>query len=108
MQRKKCSRVECSLNLRDLEKRMETDTRALEVVCKHFRNECGDATIANLRKRLNKAHVENHRLRKKALQLSSHLERESSCRAILNTLISILLRRMDSVLDSAQRRIGDE
>ncbi len=86
---------------------LETHTRALEVVCKHFRDECGDATIANLRKRLNKAHVENHRLRKKALQLSEQLTVERACRAIVSELLTLLLKRMDSVLSSALDRIAD-
>ena len=48
--------------------KMETHTRALELVCSHFRNEFSTQEIASLRKRLNCAHVQNHRLRKKALQ----------------------------------------
>ena len=87
---------------------MDESTRALETVCKHFRNECGDATIANLRKRLNRAHVENHRLRKKALQLSEQLAVERSCKAILTEIIAVLLKRMDSVLESARGQIANE
>ena len=88
---------------------MEPDTRVLEVVCKHFKAECGDETIGNLRKRLNKAHVQNHRLRRKALQLENLLKLERSCRAISNSVLTALLRRMDSLLDQQHAdRIGDD
>ena len=88
---------------------METNTRALEAVCKHFKAECGDVTIGNLRKRLNKAHVQNHRLRKKALQLENLLKLERSCRAISNSVLTALLRRMDSLLDQQHSdHIADE
>ena len=82
---------------------METDTRPLEIVCRHFRDECGDATIANLRRRLNRTHVQNHRLRKKALQLSEQLAVERSCRAVVSELLTVLIRRMDSVLTARDR-----
>ena len=81
---------------------------ALELICKHFRNECGDETIGNLRKRLNKAHVQNHRLRKKALQLENLLKLERSCRAISNTLLTSLITRMDSLLAEHEDRIERE
>ena len=84
---------------------MEDNTRALEVVCKHFRNECADKTIVNLRKRLNRAHVQNHRLRKKALQLDSLLRLERSCRAISNTVLASIITRMDSLLAEHEDRI---
>ena len=87
---------------------MDVNTRALETVCQYFRKECGDETIANLRKRINRAHVENHRLRKKALQLSEQLAIERSCKAILRELIAVLLKRMDSALESARGQIANE
>ena len=88
-------------------KPMVREMEALEVVCKHLRNECEDVTVRNLRLRLNAAHVSNHRLRKKASQLSEQLATERSCKAILNELLVVLLRRMDSVLSSARDRIED-
>ena len=87
---------------------MEPDTRVLEVVCKHFKAECGDEAIGNLRRRLNKAHVQNHRLRKKTLQLENLLRLERSCRAISNSVLTSLLTRMDSLLERHSDRIEDE
>ena len=87
---------------------METDTRALEVVCKHFKAECGDKTIGDLRRRLNKAHVQNHRLRKKSLRLENLLKLERSCRDISNSVLTALLTRMDSVLAEHEDRIASE
>lgn len=87
---------------------MEDNTHVLEVVCKHFRNECADKTIVNLRKRLNRAHVQNHRLRKKALQLDSLLRLERSCRAITNNVITTMFTRMDSALSEHEDRIERE
>ena len=87
---------------------MEPNTRALEVVCKHFKAECGNKAIGDLRRRLNKAHVQNHRLRKKALQLENLLRLERSCRAISNSVLTALLTRMDSVLAEHEDRIADE
>ena len=86
---------------------MEESTRALDTVCKHFREECGDEAIRNLRRRLNAAHVANHRLRKKALQLNEQLAIERSCRAVVSELLATLLRRMDSVLNSVQDHTAD-
>jgi hypothetical protein len=74
---------------------MEESIQSLEVVCKHLRNECGDDTILSLRRRLNNAHVSNHRLRKKALQLSEQIAVERSCRAILTELLANIVKRMD-------------
>ena len=82
---------------------METDTQPLEIVCRHFRDACGDATIVNLRRRLSRAHVQNHRLRKKALQLSEQLTIERSCRAVVSEILTVLIRRMDSVLTVRDR-----
>ena len=48
---------------------MESNTQALEIVCKHFSTEYGDQTIADLRKQKAKAHAANYRLRKKVAQL---------------------------------------
>ena len=86
---------------------MDESTRALETVCRHFQHECGDETIRSLRRRLNAAHVSNHRLRKKTLQLSEQLDVERSCRAVVTELLTMLLKRMDSVLSSARDRIAD-
>ena len=77
---------------------METDTRALEVVCQHFRKEFHDETICNLRKRLNCAHVQNHRLRNKAQQLETQLKIERSCRAILDSVVLLLIKRVRDVV----------
>ena len=44
---------------------METNTQSLEVVCKYFLTECGNSEIQSLRKRINRAHVANSRLRQK-------------------------------------------
>ena len=41
---------------------MEENTKALEVVCQHFKTEYSDETIENLRKRLAKAYKRNSSL----------------------------------------------
>ena len=81
--------------------------RVLEVVCNHFRTECGDESLTKLRRRLNNAHVANHRLRKKALQLETQMKLERSARAILNEVVSSLIMRMDLLLDFDQDRTAD-
>ena len=87
---------------------MESNTRPLEMVCRYFRRECGDKTIDNLLKRLNRAHVANHRLRKKALQLEAQVILERSCRALLNNMLIEVTLRMDSLLAEHSDRIADE
>ena len=86
---------------------MENHTRALEVVCKHFRNECGDALIASLRNRINRAHVANCRLRKKLNLLEEHLHRQTSCRQVLDQILILLINRMDLLLSSEMDRVLD-
>ena len=85
---------------------MEPDTQALEVVCKHLRLECGDGTILNLRRRLNRAHVANHRLRKKAQQLEGNLAVERSCRGVLASIVNRLVAQMDFLQSGARHHIG--
>ena len=82
--------------------------RALETACRYFKAECGDETIGNLRKRLNKAHVQNHRLRKKTLQLENLLRLERGCRVISNSVLTSLLTRMDNLLEERSDQIGHE
>lgn len=48
---------------------MEDNTRALEVVCRHFKTTYGDDTIKNLRRRLAKAYRRNSALNKELLQI---------------------------------------
>ena len=86
---------------------MEVNTRALEVVCQHFRTEFGDQALTNLRKRINRAHVENCRLRKRMHHLSTRLEIETSLKGILHALISILLRRLDSISEKLAELTDD-
>ena len=75
---------------------MEENTKALEIVCKHFHNECADTEIRNLRLRINRAHVQNHRLRKKAQHLTEKLNIEQIRRKITSELLLMMIRRMDS------------
>ena len=88
-------------------KTMDRKMDALETACRYLRNECRDEANRKLRRRLNTAHVQNYRLRKKASQLSEQLAAERSCKAILSELIVILLRRMDSALSSLRDRTED-
>ena len=44
---------------------MEANTQALEVVCRHFKAEYSDQTIADLRRQKARAISSNYRLRKK-------------------------------------------
>ena len=48
---------------------MEDHTRALEVVCRHFRNEYSDDAIKNLRRRLAKAYRRNSALNRQLLEM---------------------------------------
>ena len=52
---------------------MEANTQALEVVCRHFRAECSDQTIADLRKQKARAISSNYRLRKKTALLEERV-----------------------------------
>ena len=75
---------------------MESNTRALEVVCAHFKEEYSNKELLGLRRKLNTAHVQNHRLRKNAQKLTDELAIERNCRQILHRLIQVLLTQRDS------------
>ena len=76
---------------------MEEHTKPLEVVCKFFKQEFGDDTITRLRRRLNTAHVANHRLRKRIIILQQILEVERSLKEIYRSFIMNLTRRLDAM-----------
>ena len=48
---------------------METNMQAMEVVCKHFIQECGSAEISKLRKEKGKAHQKTFALRQENAKL---------------------------------------
>ena len=48
---------------------METNMQALEVVCKHFIQECGSADISKLRKEKRRAHQKSFALRQENAKL---------------------------------------
>lgn len=75
---------------------METvDT--LRVVCTHLKESAREAEVASLRRRLNRAHVENCRLRKKAQRLDRELIAEQLAKRILQGACIGLIRQMDSL-----------
>ncbi len=78
---------------------MEDHMHALELTCTRFRLECGDETIRNLRRRLNGAHVRNHRLRTRVQQTMRELSTERSARRILHEIFMHLLKRTDAILE---------
>ena len=81
---------------------------ALEVVCKHFRNECGDDLIISLRKRINRTYVANFRLRKKLKAMEEHMRIQASCRQILDQILVLLIKRTDLMLTADLDRIVNE
>ena len=70
---------------------MEDNIHALEIVCKHFRQELGDKIMISLRKRINKAHVTNYRLRRKIANLDSMLQIQKSLTKIMRVFVSSLI-----------------
>ena len=66
---------------------MEDNTKALEVVCKHFKHEFGDDAISRLRRPINRAHVANHRLRKQLIRLQEILDIERSLKGIFRSML---------------------
>ena len=71
---------------------------SLRIVCTNLKEECANDEILKLRKRLNRAHVENCRLRKKAQQLETKLTTERLTKEILKEITIHLIKRMDSRL----------
>ena len=73
---------------------------AMDIVCKYFRTEHGDARVHALKKRINKAHALNYRLRNKNKLLQEHLNKEVMLRSILNYTLIHLIKKTDSILNS--------
>ena len=77
----------------------EMDTvGALALVCDHLKETCQNAEMLKLRRRLNRAHVENCRLRKKAQKLDEMLASERVARIVLAEISRHLIQRMESGL----------
>ena len=53
---------------------MEPHTDALEIVCKHFRQEYGTEAMTKLRRDKNRLASQNYRLRKKVDLLNLHID----------------------------------
>ena len=70
---------------------------SLRIVCSALKQECTNDELLKLRKRLNRTHVENSRLRKKAQTLESDLMAERMAKQILQAVAIQLIRRMDSL-----------
>ena len=75
---------------------------ALGLTCLEHRND----EMRALRRKLNAAHSQNYRLRKKAQQTAGQLEVEQCARHILHEILMVALRRMDS-LEAAARIAGE-
>ena len=87
---------------------MESNTRALETVCKYFQSECGNREMQSLRKRINRAHVANSRLRQKYNHLEQQLKEHRDSKMLLNRILHLLIQRMDSMLEQRRGQIVDE
>ena len=74
---------------------MEDNIHALEIVCKHFKRELGDQVIISLRKRINRAHVMNYRLRRKIANLDSMLQIQKSLTKIMRVFVSSLIEQFN-------------
>ena len=70
---------------------------SLRIVCATLKEECTSDEILKLRKRLNRTHVENCRLRKKAQKLELELMTERLAKEILQNVTIQIIRRMDSL-----------
>ena len=84
---------------------METNTKALETVCRHFKAEFGDKTISNLRKRVNKAHAANYRLRRKIANLDSMLQIQKSLTMLMQSFVTSLMHQFNNL---AKRILSDD
>ena len=62
---------------------MEPHTDALEIGCKHFRQEYGTEAMAKLRREKNRLASQNYRLRKKVDLLNLHIDEFVKCYDIL-------------------------
>ena len=56
------------------QKQMEPHTDALEIVCKHFRQEYGTEAMTKLRREKNRLASQNYRLRNKVDLLNLHID----------------------------------
>ena len=70
---------------------------SLRVVCSNLRDSTRDDEMTRLRRRLNRAHVENCRLRKKAQRLERELNVERMAKGILQDICVRMIRQMDSL-----------
>ena len=70
---------------------------SLGTVCIYLKDCARDEETTNLRRRLNRAHVENCRLRKKAQQLEHEVVAERLAKKILQEVCTHLIRQMDSL-----------
>ena len=70
---------------------------SLRTVCLTLRDATRDDELTNIRKRLNRAHVENCRLRKKAQRLEREPNVERAAKGILQDICVRMIRQMDSL-----------
>ena len=75
---------------------MQSDLVALGITCSHFKD-YRSAELISLRKRINSAHVQNHRLRKKMVDLEKRIEFHD----ILNSLLRSFMNRILTLLENA-------
>ena len=70
---------------------------SLRVACANLRDSTRDDEMTRLRRRLNRAHVENCRLRKKVQRLERELKVERMVKGILQEICVRMIRQMDSL-----------
>jgi len=75
---------------------MQSDLVALGITCSHFKD-YQSAELISLRKRINSAHVQNHRLRKRLVDLEKRIEFHD----ILNYILRRFVNRILSILENA-------
>ena len=81
---------------------MEDNTRALELVCAHFKAEYGNETISNLRKRLAKAYRRNSDMKKELMKARfQHISTK-----LLNVFLLTRWRELVDQLTNLNKRIA--
>ncbi len=81
---------------------MEQTMQALEVVCSHFRKEHSVATIANLRKRLNRAYRRNALLNRELIKVRC----QQVALKLLNVFLLAKYQEMVQDLAALNRRLA--
>ena len=87
---------------------MESNTRGLELVCKHFKAEFAEQEMTSLRKRLQRSYSKTSRLNKKVVALSAQLAYEREQRAKMMIILLKALAQLDNVLDKLCTRSLEE